>query len=232
METKFFLLGENIYIRCQRRNRFGILRPEECKGNVCKDNEFTHEGDVVMFDRLEGRRIRLGVFEVGSGILRVSDPCYEVDTWCSGTFDNAMLGKWRTHITKSSNTNGWGDRCVSLVIEHDSIIDEIPENLWKKSEIIIGVDSGQAGFFDDKYYRASCNGIKCFSLEEQSNIASEWYQMCCDVTLSEDGVGAGVIPYGVVSSSGFGDGGYECFFAENDGKVVSAMIVFITKAMA
>ena len=27
----------------------------------------------------------LGEFEVTSGVLRVSDPCYERDTWCAGT---------------------------------------------------------------------------------------------------------------------------------------------------
>lgn len=35
---------------------------------------------------------------------------------------------------------------------------------------------------------------------------------------------------GVVSSSGFGDGGYEAFIAKNaEGKVIAVQIVFITE---
>ena len=39
---------------------------------------------------------------------------------------------------------------------------------------------------------------------------------------------AGVMPYGAVSSSGFGDGGYVCYTHEGDtGEIDFAFIVFI-----
>ena len=30
----------------------------------------------------------VGTFEVASGIIVVSDPCYDMDTWCRGNIDN------------------------------------------------------------------------------------------------------------------------------------------------
>ncbi len=33
-------------------------------------------------------------FEVKSGALRVTDPCYDLTTWCSGTLQNVKNGKW------------------------------------------------------------------------------------------------------------------------------------------
>ena len=47
-----------------------------------------------------------------------------------------------------------------------------------------------------------------------------------DITLSK--MSAGVLPYGAVSSSGFGDGGYTCYtHADENGVIDFAFIVFI-----
>lgn len=57
-------------------------------------------------------------------------------------------------------------------------------------------------------------------------LTNDWYEMCCDKTLSNQK--AGTVPGGVVSSSGFGDGGYRASFAKDDtGKVIAVRIVFI-----
>ena len=37
-------------------------------------------------------------FEVKSGALRVTDPCYDMDTWCAGTLEDVKNGKWLAHI--------------------------------------------------------------------------------------------------------------------------------------
>ena len=48
----------------------------------------------------------------------------------------------------------------------------------------------------------------------------------CDITLSR--MHAGVMPFGAVSSSGFGDGSYVCYTHEGDtGEIDFAFIVFI-----
>ena len=47
-----------------------------------------------------------------------------------------------------------------------------------------------------------------------------------DITLSE--MSAGVMPYGVVSSSGFGDGSYVCYTHKgSDGEIDFAFVIFI-----
>jgi hypothetical protein len=51
--------------------------------------------------------------------------------------------------------------------------------------------------------------------------------MCCRQSLGE--LGAGVVPGGVVSSSGIGDGAYEWFTrVDAKGAVVGIRIVFLT----
>ena len=54
-----------------------------------------------------------------------------------------------------------------------------------------------------------------------------FYGSCCNLTCETKGH-FGVIPFGVVSSSGFGDGGYPCFVKRNEeGQIVAAIIPFI-----
>ena len=38
--------------------------------------------------------IDLGKFDVVSGRLAVSDPCYDEDVWCRGELENAKNGYW------------------------------------------------------------------------------------------------------------------------------------------
>ena len=33
-------------------------------------------------------------FSVKSGAMRVTDPCYQIDTWCAGTLENVKNGQW------------------------------------------------------------------------------------------------------------------------------------------
>lgn len=36
----------------------------------------------------------LGSFDVHSGELIVSDPCYSLGTWCQGKLENVRNGEW------------------------------------------------------------------------------------------------------------------------------------------
>lgn len=42
-------------------------------------------------------RIDLGTFEVISGKLVVSDPCYAEDLWCCNALENVRNGVWNAH---------------------------------------------------------------------------------------------------------------------------------------
>lgn len=42
-------------------------------------------------------------FEVTSGAIRVTDPCYGMGTWCAGTIDQAKNGRWVAHVGYTSD---------------------------------------------------------------------------------------------------------------------------------
>lgn len=166
--------------------------------------------------------VNLGTFQITSGTLVVSDPCYECQQGISGIVEEATIGTW-IGIIDQIDTGDWGERCAYVCAYHKSIDIEQVTN-WEACDFIVGVDSGQAGIFEHQVYRVddSVIGETKFMPEDR------WYSSCCDQTLGEPK--AGVINGGVVSSSGFGDGGYEAFIAKNaEGKVIAVQIVFITE---
>ncbi|MED1666028.1 DUF4241 domain-containing protein [Brevibacillus laterosporus] len=166
--------------------------------------------------------VNLGTFQITSGTLVVSDPCYECQQGISGIVEEAAIGTW-IGIIDQIDTGDWGERCAYVCAYHKSIDIEQVTN-WEACDFIVGVDSGQAGIFEHQIYRVddSVIGETKFMPEDR------WYSSCCDQTLGEPK--AGVINGGVVSSSGFGDGGYEAFIAKNaEGKVIAVQIVFITE---
>ena len=96
---------------------------------------------------------------------------------------------------------------------------------WKEQQDnFVGVDSGQAGVFDAKYFEDD-KLARQYQVEDPICPDQPWYSLCCDRTLGE--TGAGIIPYGVVSSSGLGDGSYSYYTNTVDGKTVGVQIVFM-----
>jgi hypothetical protein len=93
-----------------------------------------------------------------------------------------------------------------------------------------GVDSGQFGFFDKDFYRndESAKDLEKynFSPDYDREEGDQWYRACANLTL--DSEQWGVLPNGVVSSSGFGDGSYGVFGEKNaEGEYVAFSVVFI-----
>ena len=171
------------------------------------------------------KTLELGAFEVVSGRLAVSDPCYDTDVWCRGELENVMNGIWHATAVEVY-TGSWGRRIARLIAVHENYMDE-KMSKGRCAGFEVGVDSGQAGLFDASHYRddSVIPNPKPMLTEEP---AAVWYKRCCDITLSPPC--AGVLPYGVVSSSGYGDGGYDCFVCRNEcGQIIRAEIVFIPK---
>ena len=128
----------------------------------------------------------------------------------------------------------WGNRVAVLAVRHketgpDFTIIRNPNiflghGSWTEQPFELRVDFGLAGLFDDAHYQADTvfDGMK----EPEHDFGDLWYNHACDITLSR--MQAGVMPFGVVSSSGFGDGGYVCYTHEGDtGEIDFAFIVFI-----
>jgi len=172
-------------------------------------------------------------FEVVSGKVMISDPCYKPETWCQGSVE-AANGQWFPG-TQIVNLGGWGHRVVELHAHHEDFcrdsfkreMGELPPAEWEHLPIDVGVDSGQCGIFDFSHYRDDKVVEGAYRLTKSSIGADdEWYGLCCDRTLSF--YKWGIIPYGVVSSSGCGDGSYDAYAVKNAaGDAIAIKIVFI-----
>ena len=164
-------------------------------------------------------RFDLGTFEVVSGRLIVTDPCYSEDLWCCNALETVRNGTWNAYVVYNGADSY--PHVVRLIAEHESA--EALPVIMEDASFGVGVDSGQAGFFDAAHYRdVRVIDPDCIPTEH----ADLWYDHCCQITLSRQQ--AGVLPYGVVSSSGYGDGCYDCYFQRDAfGYVVRAEILFI-----
>ena len=88
--------------------------------------------------------------ELGDTVV-ISDPCYDLLPWCCGVLENVKPGTWHTKA-ENININGWGDRCSALIAWHESV-EEPDKDDFEKTDINVGVDSGQAGIYDYKHYK-------------------------------------------------------------------------------
>lgn len=167
----------------------------------------------------------IGTFQLTSGEVMVSDPCYKRDTWCQTKLAHVKTGEWNAYVREESGDG----RIAELIACHSAEDLFCMENKWEKQPFVIGVDSGQAGFFDERNYRNDATSLDMhdyFGHEEGDRREGDrWYGVCCNLTLSR--LGAGVLEGGVVSSTGYGDGGYALYTVEEDGEVVAMKIVFI-----
>ena len=174
-------------------------------------------------------------FNVVSGKMILSDPCYELGTWCQGKISNVKNGEW-VGIIEQSDEGDWGVRNSRLIsMNIDSMIKnpKLEMELMSSGELIPftgGVDSGQFGHFDFDNYRKDENVInspKLFDDEWEQESGDKWYRACCYQTHKTDD-SFGVVPYGVVSSSGYGDGSYLTYGIKDEtDKWVGFMTIFI-----
>jgi hypothetical protein len=156
------------------------------------------------------------VFNVTSGKMVCSDPCYSIPTWCQGVIENVRNGKWEAGVA-TSDEGSWGERISHLwvynleaAIKDPTIVRRIEMYGGAELPFSGGVDSGQFGFFDFANYRndEGAKDLKKHDFGENYDRESgdEWYRACCDLTLGEESWGT--LPFGAVSSSGYGDGSY------------------------
>lgn len=187
------------------------------------------------------KTIGLGEFEVELGEVVVSDPCHkdvkpQKGFSFQGILKKVKKGTWTAEVIKVGKGSQrekatglsleWGTRCAELRIFHESHVGG-NDCAWEPQNFGVGVDSGQAGIFDRKHYRDDSIVPSNYQWRDWSLDSEEpWYSLCCDKTISDPE--AGVIPYGAVSRSGFGDGLYHCFVCRDEnGQITAIKIVFI-----
>jgi hypothetical protein len=139
---------------------------------------------------------------IESPYVIIADPCYTI----------SIGGRIKVLITPGNyncEVEEYDDRVKSLSIILDNL--NILDLHWDKTDYVVGVDSGQVGIFDIKYYKDDnyAKTIKCINPNKIIYANNEFFSKCCDRALSDDSWGT--FPFGVVSSSGYGDGGYEIF---------------------
>lgn len=260
-------------------------------------------------DDLKAMRFKEGIgiksneatFTVESGSLRVTDPCYSMDTWCAGTTSQVKNGTWYAHTQQFhegmcewskerfekalleietndpsegtklgdklkqmredmaqpdfagdrvqmeeaiksiegfykdqalrdfnesyGNPDDWRGRIAYLHIRHESVRHEPidPFAFFKNEDFQVGVDSGQAGFFD----LAKFELVAADKDHKDSPEHEDFYEACGQKTLGIESWGT-VQGIGAVSSSGYGDGGYTLCERRNEaGELIEARIVYL-----
>ena len=187
------------------------------------------------------KSITLGQFQMISEKVIISDPCYKRGTWCQGFAEPVMLGNWTGLLYQKELSYTYDNKCYKEI--RNSHLFALHESFnmknmtspnqcllytdWEYLPFDIGVDSGQAGIFDDKAYQNDA----IYREDERPKFGDgdgKFYGYCCDITLDSP-VWAGVIKHGIVSRSGFGDGGYRAYQKKNkDGKIIAISIEFIS----
>jgi hypothetical protein len=174
-----------------------------------------------MYPRIIGR------FNLASGRLFVTDPCYRRASGCSGLVENAAPGEWTGIVTVKAGDGHLFNATLEARHESHPLKDEAPTGAWEAAGFEVGVDSGQAGIFDEALYPPGDTG--------QWDGSGSFFDRACGATLGAyDGSDfkrdcpAGAITEGVVSISGHGDGGYRCMiYRRPDGVCTAVRIIFI-----
>lgn len=156
----------------------------------------------------------LGTFTLHSDTLRITDPTYDKNVWCSGTVGPCVQGIWDAAIVYHDDSM-MGRRVAMLCAKAQDaelgfdVFDGICvggthfeyKKPWKMCAFEVGVDSATCGIFDDAVYEPDASLVR---------------------------VADNVLSNGVVSHSGYGDGGYRAFALKDaQGKVCAVAVSFI-----
>lgn len=152
----------------------------------------------------------------------VSDPCYELDTWCAGQLENVLPGEYNCDICKTETD--WGNRVSHLYAVH-SDYNVQPDEITEEQNFEVGVDSGTAGIFDYEYYAQYHTGHTDDTWYDHK-ICNAFYPNRCEM-------GIDIIKThnkGVASNTGYGDGTYICYVKRNDeGQIIAILIEYISE---
>lgn len=131
---------------------------------------------------------------IESGKITISDPCYGLGTWCQAQDVEFPNGEYDMHYELLDG--GYGRVKEISMVSRTLKPTEEDKIEWSELDYDIGVDSGQAGIFDSKYYEE-------YHYAEDSNeeVNEDWYDRVCDMT-TEDNC-AIIDNKGIVSSSGW-----------------------------
>lgn len=182
----------------------------------------------------------VGTIDIDDGLVDITDPCYNKDTWCALFGYHVKPGKYRCYVNignfpskvkydkddvevkiygKAPNyTYTLQDRrIIDLIIEHESIqsqsLSRTSLDGWELVSDQIGVDAGMCGFYNHK---------PNFDAEEDWE---NFWQNLKNYPRLKDRT-CDIKPYGITVSSGFGDGTYEVYKFVENGSTVALRLKF------
>ncbi len=155
----------------------------------------------------------IGNFVNESGQMIVSDPCYDLNDNELNKILEVLPGQWEFHILKDKR-----NRVESWTAYHEDFNLDNCQSLELEDQF--GVDSGQLGLWDTKYFKndkvvpldfinkkGEYEEDWCANTQDTSIENDPWYWFNCSKTIdTEDN--AGIVPFGAISQSGYGDGIY------------------------
>ena len=146
-----------------------------------------------------------------------TDPCYDKDVWCRHTVEEMFPGDYACYALVS-NEGDWGERVAESWIIHEDFDNNgaHPREIkkLKRGDLReVGVDAGLFGYFNNK----------------PDFTDGEWMSFCDSLGNSYPTMTTHLgVAEGFVTSSGYGDGGYDvqCWNDEN-GNVAAISTRFI-----
>lgn len=177
-----------------------------------------------------------GTINLGGKVI-VSDPQYGLNCQCQGILKNVLSGEHKCFVEFVDEGEVWGVRVSAIEVTHADYIDNANKFTRYLEDFIVGVDGGAAGIFDYKYFAYYHN-----EHNSDERVDEKWAGRCYEKTFKYIYNSKHIfhrmhisIPWGdtidnsgLVSRSGFGDGGYECYTRRNyEGKIISIRVEFI-----
>jgi hypothetical protein len=180
------------------------------------------------------RRVNLGTFTGTGAQLVVADPGYDLNTVRAGglgvVLSNCQSGMWNAEVVIKDFESLPFPLTSELRVFHSTVAN-VAELKWEKQHGLIGTDYAQAGVYDLAHFHDHSlvpQDIKwTIGSSGPADPNDLWYSYCCELTCAKPE--GSILPFGVVTISGKGDGGYQYSIARDitTGKIVGIWIVFV-----
>lgn len=195
------------------------------------------ESFMLMFRERDGQAsdlevqstpVGLGVFVQSCDTIIIGDPSVPKDNDGLCVLQNVDLGLWSSAVYEVALPNFPNEQRVALLLSKSQrcpyTFQQMVEQMffWKKVPNGILTGNGAIGLFDTRYYQDPTS----LGIPPVEAGCQRWIQHCIDVTL--DYPYAGVLPHGIISSSGEGEGAYDAYYLrDSDGKVVGVVLDYM-----
>lgn len=156
----------------------------------------------------------IGEIEIENGI-KVSDPCYDADTWCTLNIDESKIAKGKYNCYVKYSKTKWGNRIGKiLIMAENAPLKGLPNFPIGN----VGVDAGVCGFFDSSYFKET---------RINNEVKENWYHQNVIHPMESSPNFFICDGKGVYSASGYGDGAYDVYarISKNNNNLYDALMI-------